>query len=319
MLTYGKNNNIIIIVIDRVCIMRKDGFTIIEILGVLIILGLLAVISVPAVARVINNSNEELYKVQIENIKTGAKNWAVKNASILPSEEGESVTITLGQLKLSGDVVVDIKNPITKELFPNDMEIEIKRYLNNYIYLVNEDSGTDNGNFDPSQIMPTLVLVGSSTVYVEVNGDFDEEYYIDNGVIARKADGSEIENEDIEIVIKSNNTVVNSIDISQIKQYKVTYSIQSGGVSLSVIRTIIVRDTTPPVITHNGNATINVSQVANFDPYEGVSVFDNSMQEVGINISTNLSSIPGVYTITYIAEDTSGNISQAKKIVTVVE
>src|SRR5690606_16902327 len=108
---------------------------------VLAIIGFLAVIVTPLIGRMLNNSKEELFDTQIENIITGARNWATKNVTILPTEEGDLITITLGQLKSSGDVVVDIKNPKTKELFPDDMEITITRLFNNYVYNVNVESG----------------------------------------------------------------------------------------------------------------------------------------------------------------------------------
>ncbi len=72
----------------------KKGFTLIELLAVIVILGLLAMVAVPAMSRAIKESKQNLYDVQIKNIENGARNWAADNLSILPVEEGATVAIT---------------------------------------------------------------------------------------------------------------------------------------------------------------------------------------------------------------------------------
>ncbi|MNE65990.1 hypothetical protein D3C80_1615170 [compost metagenome] len=66
----------------------------------MVILGLLAAITVPIVGNLLTNSKEDLFELQMKNIEDGAKGWATKNASLLPEDEGDIITITLAQLKL---------------------------------------------------------------------------------------------------------------------------------------------------------------------------------------------------------------------------
>lgn len=123
--------------------MKKRGFTLVELMGVIIILGVIILLAAPAIRNLTAESKNELYEVQINNIKDGLKNWAIDNNKTLPKNEGEVITITLGQLKMGGYVEVELKNPKTNKCFGNDMVLEIRRYQKNYLYTVLESTGTE--------------------------------------------------------------------------------------------------------------------------------------------------------------------------------
>lgn len=120
--------------------MKQKGFTLIELLGVLIVLALLAALVIPVVTKTVKNNKQKLYNVQIEAIEKAAKDYAIKNIDTLP-EEGEVLTITLGELKRDGFVEQEIRNPITKELFSDDLKIEIRRKDEQYSYTVIDENG----------------------------------------------------------------------------------------------------------------------------------------------------------------------------------
>ena len=289
----------------------NKGFTLIELLSVIIILGVIGLIAIPAINKAIKNAREELYKVQINNIELGAKSWAAENALNLPEDEGELITLTLGQLKVAGHIQLDIRDPKTKKLFPNDMEVIITKHMNNYIYDVLEDTGTPTGDEDNLDLtLPTIILKGTTLEYVEIGGT-----YVDPGVIARNSAGVEIGG--VVTVIKSNNVVTPIVDATRFGQYKITYSVVDAGKSASVIRTVTVRDTTEPELTIPANSTILVSEVAGFNIMTGVSATDNSGEDVTITTSGNISSIPGLYTIIYTAKDIKGNETLKQRKITV--
>ena len=52
----------------------KKGFTLVELLGVLVVLGLISVIIVPKVIDSITTSKEAAYQTQVETIENAAKN-----------------------------------------------------------------------------------------------------------------------------------------------------------------------------------------------------------------------------------------------------
>ena len=123
--------------------MKKNGFTLIELIGVIIILGIVLLIVNPIVKNITTSNKEQLYKVQISNIRSGLQNWAIDNSGLLPEREGEILTVTLGKLKAGGYVDTELKNPKTNKCFGNDMVLTIQRYQKNYIYTVDETTGTE--------------------------------------------------------------------------------------------------------------------------------------------------------------------------------
>ncbi len=54
----------------------KKGFTLVELLGVIVILGIIATLTVPLIQRTIIEKNEEAYNLQIKSFEDAAKNWA---------------------------------------------------------------------------------------------------------------------------------------------------------------------------------------------------------------------------------------------------
>lgn len=121
----------------------KKGFTLVEIIAVVIILGILGLVGTLAISGTLQKNRTKLYETQIHNIEESAKIWAGKNVFSLPETDGEYITITLGFLKQEGLVEQDITNPLTDEKFSNDLIITITRENNGYTYKVLEDSGTN--------------------------------------------------------------------------------------------------------------------------------------------------------------------------------
>lgn len=73
----------------------KKGFTLIEILGVVIILGIIAAIIYPTVNNVINDSKEKAYEDQKLQIVKAAKSYIVDNIDELPEVTCSGTTPTL--------------------------------------------------------------------------------------------------------------------------------------------------------------------------------------------------------------------------------
>lgn len=118
--------------------MKNKGFTLAELLGVITILAIIALITTVTITNSMKNSKEKLYDIQIDNIIVGAKTWASSNVFSLPENEGEHITITLGQLKESGFVENDITDPISNRPFDNSMQIMITKVGNTYKYEIVE-------------------------------------------------------------------------------------------------------------------------------------------------------------------------------------
>ena len=122
--------------------MKKNGFTLTEVLGTLTVLALLALLITPVIARTIKNNKQKLYNAQIKIIEKAAQDYAIKNTEILP-DEGMVSYITLGEIKRSGVLQEEVRNPRTKELFPDDLQIQITLENNQYVYRVEEQEVED--------------------------------------------------------------------------------------------------------------------------------------------------------------------------------
>ena len=110
----------------------KKGFTLIEMLAVIVILAIVSLIIFPEVNKVIKNSKQKSYNAQIENLKDATKKLAVDDTSILPGENsGRSSCITLTTLMNNGKIDTDILYD------PRDSKVRIEgfiviRYSNEY-------------------------------------------------------------------------------------------------------------------------------------------------------------------------------------------
>jgi len=107
------------------------GFTLVELMAVIIVLGIVALIVIPIADNFIKDNKQKSYDIQINNIKEGAKSWAIKNSHLLP-DEGDSYDVTLLELKNGSFVESDIKDPKTNELFEDTLIITITKQNGSY-------------------------------------------------------------------------------------------------------------------------------------------------------------------------------------------
>lgn len=104
--------------------MNRKGFTLAETIGVIIVLGLIAVITVPFIDGYIKSSREKALSSNIVKIKEAAKNWNIKYGSEYGCDSTTGCFLTLDELKKS-EFLSDEKftNPITKTELDGVMHI----------------------------------------------------------------------------------------------------------------------------------------------------------------------------------------------------
>lgn len=120
----------------------KKGFTLVELLAVIVLIGLLSLIAIPIVDKLIKDSEEQLYQTQIDNIEAAARNYYADNIFDLPENIGEYIDKTICELENLGFLDVDIKNPKTEELFYKDSYVRITKTNYGFEYKYIEDSGS---------------------------------------------------------------------------------------------------------------------------------------------------------------------------------
>ena len=274
----------------------KKGFTLAELLGVIIILGAVLLIITATFSNILKQSEEDLYNDQINSIKLALESWMSDNQK---PNVGEKVKLSLSQLKEAGLIDLEIKNPKTKELFPNDMVLEIFNNEGIIEYNVNV-TGT---NFKDYNSITSIKVNGNVLQYVEQGGSG----YIDPGVTAKDSNGSIVSN------VTSETTP--TLNLNEKGTYITKYTTSDN----VAYRTIIVRDTTGPVISFDKNLEMTYEESKTYDFKSDITVTDNSNEEVSVEVSNNITLLPGNYTIKYVATDSSGNETIKLRKITIKE
>ena len=119
----------------------KRGFTLIELMAVIVVLGILATISVISVDKIIKENKEETYKAQIATIEDAARTWGVKHIKELPDNDGDAISVPLLYFKNEGIISNDFKNSKTNKPFNDDLYVDISYEGGVYIYKVAKTSG----------------------------------------------------------------------------------------------------------------------------------------------------------------------------------
>ena len=117
----------------------KKGFTLVELLTVIVVLGIIAAIVVPNVVDTIQNSRVKSCEEQVRMIENAAKRWGTENTFDLTIDKTVPKTIKVKTIKVSdlqGNGYLpkgEIINPVTKKSM-TDRDITISYDENNHQY-----------------------------------------------------------------------------------------------------------------------------------------------------------------------------------------
>ena len=115
--------------------MNKKGFTLMELLAVIIILGIISTIGLVSVASVRRKANDGMFRDKLDFVIAGAKNWGEENKNIVYNSNS-TIEETVGELIAGGFIESDDNNQI---IYDNDKtsinELEVKIFINyNRVY-----------------------------------------------------------------------------------------------------------------------------------------------------------------------------------------
>lgn len=304
--------------------MKKNGFTLIEILGVITLLAIIFTITTVVVTKIVANGRNTTYQKQINDILNAAYDWSLSHVNKLPMENRKTY-ITLNELKKEGLIAANLTDPKTQKKFSDDLVISISNVGGNYKY--NDPNSKQGGDYlyrvetdlmnskDYDYFRPKIILegTGSETYTSKYNLGSDYTY---PSYSAKDSDGLDI-TDSIVITTVLNNTMVEGVDTSKVGIYYVIYTVvDSKGYSDSIIRNIIIADEEAPTLTLPDNETISTS-ITSYDLMKGVVCTDNSnICKVTTSGTIKFGTI-GKYVIEYTAKDESGNTTTKKKVITV--
>jgi prepilin-type N-terminal cleavage/methylation domain-containing protein len=297
--------------------LKKQAFTLIELMAVVIILGIVTTITVTAINYSIKASKDRLYAEQVKRLEAGVASWATENSSFLPVDSSGVVFFSISRLKDEGIVDTEVvMDPRTSTELDGCMTIKYDNTYQQYEYQY-EDSDC---SLVEDAYLPVITVTGGDAQTAEVNGyyEFPTADSVDYSGRSVTVEGP---------IIKKGGTIVTNLDLSLVDDvYELIYESIDPQLNLTATKTITltVVDTVAPVITVS-SSTINHEAGDTFTPAT-VLVSDNSCGETGIDTSVNdcittltpsINSggfspiIPGTYPIYYTATDSSGNIRVA--------
>jgi prepilin-type N-terminal cleavage/methylation domain-containing protein len=294
---------------------KRKGFTLIEIIGVIIILGLILAITVPNISGVINNSYMKAYEVDLYSIKKAALDYILsENINTTP---GVQTRIELSDM-INVGLISEILDPQTKEVcdgYATVSENSGNYTVNSYLKC---GSNYQSDNYNKTDfVLPVITLLGDNPLNLNVGDTYKEP-----GVKA---------SDDVDGDITDRIVITGNIDPNVAGPHTIIYNVKdnAGNEAVSVTRTINVVDNLAPVITieTNGNssyaktvstnvkvrdnAVLNTSSLKYLWNTSTATPVESSFVTTFTNNSnlTNPSSAAGEYYLWIIAKDSVGNTS----------
>lgn len=126
--------------------MKKEGFTLVELLAVVVIIGITYLIIFPSVTSFINKSKEKSYNIQVDLIEKASKKWVVDNTDELLKKDPyhlNNINLTLTTLKKEGYLQdMFIENPKNKKIMTGCVVVSYQSNKNQYEYTYEDGKDT---------------------------------------------------------------------------------------------------------------------------------------------------------------------------------
>lgn len=165
--------------------MKKNskGFTLVELLGSIVIVGILSVIAITNVSKLINNAKKETTESQSKTIKMAAESYFQSNTKYLPKEIGSSTYVSASDLKKANFITTELSNSNGDSCMTNSYVKIYKKSATEYEYTPYIYCGSDKPAETISHKKPAIDLsftgkesqISDAGMVMKIYGDTDRE------------------------------------------------------------------------------------------------------------------------------------------------
>ena len=216
---------------------NRKGFTLIEIIGVIIIIGVLALIAIPSFMSSLGVFREDYYDNIVRTLENSGKEFFTDNKVYRPSKIFEARHVSLSTLEIE-NYIDNIEDYEGNSCNNDSYVVVVRRGKNDYEYAVclkceaDDYSTTNNKYCDPAWLDSTKIGYGLGeipTLYVYKGTrreELKEQLKISAWIIKYDNDGNEIDRVDgsgLEEVPEIYPVNLDTIDTSKAGEYKTTY------------------------------------------------------------------------------------------------
>lgn len=123
--------------------MNNKGFTLVEVLSVLVIMTIIFVITINVTGNTLSISNEEAYKLTKDNIIEATDKYILEcNNNIIDCnlDWNNNKTIISAKKLIEAGYFKELKNPINNKDLSNCLTIEVEQTSNNNNYNINDNN-----------------------------------------------------------------------------------------------------------------------------------------------------------------------------------
>ena len=156
----------------------KKGFTLVELLAVMILLGIISLIAIPSIGKMLIRSRENAYESTKNELIKAAKKYAAEHTGELPVREWNSVEkcLSINDIVKNGYINEDeVIDPRTEETMIGFIKITYDASYKQYVYEYKEecnilDLSSENVIFNTSNVAQTYVVPKTGKYKIELWG-----------------------------------------------------------------------------------------------------------------------------------------------------
>ena len=105
--------------------MKCKGFTLVEILGVIVILGLLLLLAAPSITNKFSSMATKTNEIQKNTIYEATEQYIADNTDIYPKNDGDTYCVSLEELIDNGNLKEGLVDVATKEKYDTNMQVKV--------------------------------------------------------------------------------------------------------------------------------------------------------------------------------------------------